>query len=46
MTAVFAEALSNDGSAPTRKRYLAEYSEPGDLTLPKNFNERLFVGSP
>src|ERR1700755_1431351 len=30
----------------TRKRYLPEYTASGDLILPKNFNEWVFVGSP
>lgn len=46
MTAVFAKSESNDGSALTRKRYLPEYTESGDLILPKNFHEWVFVGSP
>jgi hypothetical protein len=46
MTAVFAKSESNDGSTPTRKRYLPEYTASGDLILPKNFNEWVFVGSP
>ena len=46
ITAVFAQSASNDGSAPTRKRYLPEYTESDDLILPKNFNEWVFVGSP
>lgn len=44
--AVFAQSVSNDGSALTRKRYLPEYTESGDLILPKNFNEWVYVGSP
>ena len=44
--AVFAQSASNDGSALTRKRYLPEYTESGDLKLPKNFHEWVFVGSP
>ncbi|KRR24281.1 cytochrome P460 [Bradyrhizobium retamae] len=46
MTAVFAQSESNNGSAPTRKRYLPEYTASGELILPKNFNEWVFVGSP
>ncbi|WP_147157490.1 cytochrome P460 family protein, partial [Reyranella soli] len=30
----------------TRKRYLPEYDAAGDLLLPKNFNEWVYVGSP
>ena len=44
--AVFAQSGSNDGSAQTRKRYLPEYTAWGDLMLPKNFNEWVYVGSP
>jgi hypothetical protein len=43
--AVFAQSGSNDGSAPTRKRYLPEYTASGDL-MQKNFNEWVYVGSP
>jgi hypothetical protein len=46
ITAVFAQSESNDGSALTRKRYLPEYTASGDLILPKNFNEWVYVGSP
>jgi hypothetical protein len=46
ITAAFAQTESNDGSALTRKRYLPEYTESGDLMLPKNFNEWVYVGSP
>ena len=46
ITAAFAQTGSNDGSALTRKRYLPEYTESGDLILPKNFNEWVYVGSP
>lgn len=46
ITAVFAQSQSNDGSALTRERYLPEYTESGDLILPKNFNEWVYVGSP
>jgi len=44
--AVFAQSESNDGSALSRERYLPEYTESGDLILPKNFHEWVFVGSP
>src|ERR1700755_3124177 len=30
----------------TRKRYLPEYTPSGDLILPKNFHEWVYVGSP
>lgn len=46
ITTVFAQDLSKDGTLPARKRYLPEYTESGDLILPKNFNEWVFVGSP
>src|SRR5262249_50554274 len=42
-TAVLAQSASNDVA---RKRYLPEYTASGDLILPKNFNEWVFVGSP
>src|SRR3546814_1096996 len=37
ITAVYAQSESNGGSALTRERYLPEYTESGDLILPKNF---------
>jgi len=46
ITAVFAQSESNNGSRPTSTRYLPEYTASGDLILPKNFNEWVFVGSP
>ena len=46
ITAIFAQSESKEGSALTRKRYLPEYTETGELILPKNFNEWVFVGSP
>jgi len=46
ITAVFAQSESNSGSGPTTTRYLPEYTASGDLILPKNFNEWVFVGSP
>ncbi|WP_245344037.1 cytochrome P460 family protein [Bradyrhizobium japonicum] len=45
-TTVFARSDSNNGGATTRKRHLPEYTASGDLILPKNFNEWVFVGSP
>jgi hypothetical protein len=39
-------AQSDNGGATTRKRYLPEYTASGDLILPKDFNEWVFVGSP
>ncbi len=46
LTTVFAHSESDNGNAPTSKRYLPEYTTSGDLILPKNFNEWVFVGSP
>ncbi len=46
ITVVSAQSESNDGSASTTKRYLPEYTESGDLILPKNYNKWVFVGSP
>ena len=46
ITAVFAQSDSDDGSALMRKRYLPEYTASGDLILPKNFHEWVYVGSP
>ena len=42
---VFAQQPT-DGSALTRSRYLAEYTASGELMLPKNFHEWIYVGSP
>ena len=46
MTTVFAQPGSNGDSAQARKRYLPEYTKSGDLILPKNFHEWVYVGSP
>jgi hypothetical protein len=46
MATAFAQPSSNDGSSQARKRYLPEYTESGDLILPKNFHEWVYVGSP
>lgn len=46
ITTAFAQSDTVDGTALTRKRYLPEYTESGDLILPKNFSEWVFVGSP
>src|SRR6516165_11159186 len=47
VTAVFAQWLSSTSAqAPTRARYLPEYTASGDLILPKNFHEWVYVGSP
>ena len=45
VTAVFAQSSSDDGGGAT-KRYLPEYTASGDLILPKNFHEWVYVGSP
>ena len=42
VTAVFAQSQSNQ----TRPRYLPEYTASGELILPKNWREWVFVGSP
>lgn len=44
-TAVFAQRQQTN-TALVRQRYLPEYTKEGDLILPKNFNEWVFVGSP
>ena len=44
-TAVFAQRQQTN-TALVRQRYLPEYTKDGDLILPKNFNEWVFVGSP
>jgi hypothetical protein len=44
---VFAQWLSSTSAqTQTRARYLPEYTASGDLLLPKNFNEWVYVGSP
>ena len=43
VTTVFAQSSS---SALTRSRYLPEYTDSGDLILPKNWQEWVYVGSP
>src|SRR3546814_4342161 len=43
---VASAAFAADGDLPARKRYLPEYTKSGDLKLPKNFNEWVYVGSP
>jgi Cytochrome P460 len=47
MIAIFTQWLS-PGSAQvqTKARYLPEYNASGDLLLPKNFHEWVYVGSP
>jgi hypothetical protein len=46
MTAAFAQSESDNGSAPTRKRYLPNVPTSGNLISPKNFNAWVLVGSP
>jgi len=46
VTGVFAQSASNDSGAAAAKRYLPEYTAAGDLILPKNFHEWIYVGSP
>src|ERR1700761_9221075 len=46
-TAVAAQMHSGKADAPApRQRYLPEYTPSGDLILPKNFHEWVYVGSP
>jgi hypothetical protein len=46
-TAVFAQwPSSSSAQTQTRPRYLPEYTASGDLVLPKNFHEWVYVGSP
>src|SRR4029077_16614005 len=46
-TAFFVGPLSSSSAqTQTRPRYLPEYTDSGDLILPKNFHEWVFVGSP
>src|SRR5215813_607797 len=44
-TALLVGSLKN-GNAQTRARYLPEYTVDGQLLLPKNFHEWVYVGSP
>src|SRR3546814_10081089 len=48
ITAAFAQSESNDGAeaATTKTCYPAKYTESGDLILPENFHEWVYVGSP
>ncbi len=39
-------AVSAQNTELTRKRYLPEYTAKGELILPKNFSEWIYVGSP
>src|SRR3546814_15382862 len=43
--AVFAQTSPPESSL-NKARYLPEYTESGELKLPKNYNEWVFVGSP
>src|SRR5499427_2618932 len=43
--AIFAQSPA-DQSTLTRSRYLPEYTASGELILPKNFHEWIYVGSP
>ena len=45
VTAVLTQWLSNS-SAQTTRRQLPEYTADGDLVLPKNWREWVYVGSP
>jgi hypothetical protein len=40
----FSQSTADDKSSPSR--YLPEYNASGELLLPKNFHEWVFVGSP
>src|ERR1700742_3385831 len=44
-TVLFLGSLGNT-SAQVKGRYLPEYTASGDLILPKNFHEWVYVGSP
>lgn len=48
LTAVFSElhAKSEAAAGETRERYMPEYTAAGDLILPKNFEEWVYLGSP
>jgi hypothetical protein len=39
-------ASSTDETLPARKRYLPQYDAAGELMLPKNYREWVYVGSP
>ena len=46
-TAFLVQSLSSSSAqTQTRPRYLPEYTASGDLVLPKNFHEWIYVGSP
>src|SRR6516164_5567208 len=44
-TAVFVQSIATSG-AQTRACYPPEYTSSGDLQLPRNFHEWVYVGSP
>jgi len=44
-TAVLAQSSSDD-SGQARQRYLPQYTDDGQLILPKDFHEWVYVGSP
>ena len=45
--AVLAQSFSGSrAQTEARPRYLPEYTASGDLILPKNFHEWVYVGSP
>jgi Cytochrome P460 len=47
MIAIVTQWLSPSGAqVQSRARYLPEFNEAGDLLLPKNFHEWVYVGSP
>src|SRR5262249_15809298 len=47
VTAFFVQwHCSRRAKTKTRRRYLPEYTASGDLILPKNFHEWVYVGSP
>jgi|HubBroStandDraft_6_1064221.scaffolds.fasta_scaffold114744_3 hypothetical protein len=45
-TLASAAVAQSTNDAPSRPRYLPEYTTSGDLILPKNFHEWVYVGSP
>jgi hypothetical protein len=47
VTTVLVQSLSTTSAqTETKPRYLSEYTADGDLILPKNFHEWVYVGSP
>jgi hypothetical protein len=46
VTTVFAQAGPKNDGAQATKRYLPEYTKSGELILPKNYHEWVYVGSP